>query len=359
MTIVTRPSDDRLLYCRDVFELFSRAFERLAGEVGEQLTEVDVTLGGRRVRVRVLGIELGRMVRAAFEPHPGRGAPSLEIRLWDESPDTGIDARVRLQCGLDESALRASVVTGVSESGRYVCTVAESWLGILDLEGARLVGCVLSRGNLSLTERARPLEWPLRFWLKSIGLPVLHAGLVARDGAGVLIAGPAGAGKSTVSLACVDGGLDYLADDKIGLEATPGGWVGHRVYRSILASVDMLDDFPHLRPHARRRDTDDQAKAILMVSELFPDRLAASCRIEAIVLPRLEAGLTEPRLRPARRAEAVTRMLPNCLPLYPTWSRHDFERLNDLVQSVPVYWLDLGGPPALLPALVERALPSG
>src|SRR5947207_3705526 len=51
------------------------------------------------------------------------------------------------------------------------------------------------------------LEWPLRFWLRHLGLPVLHAGLVAREGAGVLIAGPAGAGKSTVALACVDGGL--------------------------------------------------------------------------------------------------------------------------------------------------------
>jgi len=350
------PSAHRQLYCRDAFELFSEAFERMAHEFGEQLTEVDFVLAGRRVRARILGAELGRMFQEAFEFHPGVGEPALEIWLWDESPDTGIDSRIRLESGLDERALRASVVTGISESGRYVCNTAETWLNFLDLEQARIVGCVLSRAGLHIHERARPLEWPLRFWLRRVGLHMLHAGLVARDGAGVLIAGPAGAGKSTVALACVDGGLDYLADDKVGLETVgTGAYVGHRLYRSILASVDVLDRFPHLRSHAQRRDTDGEGKAILMVSELFPQRLAGSCRIEAIVLPRLDTGLLAPRLQLARRTEAVTRMLPNCLPLYPTWNRDDFGRLGSLVQSVPVFWLDVAGPPASLPALIERA----
>jgi hypothetical protein len=352
---MTTPSERSPLYCRDAFELFSVAFERMANEFGEQLTQADFALAGRRVRVRILGTELGRMFRTAFELRSDAGDPALEVWLWDESSDTGIDPKVRLECGLAEATLRASVVTGVSESGRYVCNVADSWLNFLDLERARIVGCVLSRAGMHIHERARPLEWPLRFWLRRLGLPVIHAGLVARDGAGVLIAGPAGAGKSTVALACIDGGLDYLADDKIGLETVEtGAYVGHRLYRSILASVDVLERFPHLRAHAQRRDTDDGGKAILMAAELFPRRVVESCRIEAIVLPRVDASLPAPRLRPARRAEAVTRMLPNCLPLYPTWNGDDFRRLSDLVQSVPVFWLEVGGPPAALPALIER-----
>jgi hypothetical protein len=353
---MTTPPAHPPLYCRDAFELFCVAFERMAHEFGEHLTEMDFALAGRRVHARILGAELGRMFQTAFEPYRGVGEPALEIWLWDESRDTGIDSRVRLESGLDEGALRASVVTGISESGRYVCNTAESWINFLDLERARIVGCVLSRAGLHIHERARPLEWPLRFWLRRLGLPMLHAGLVARDGAGVLIAGPAGAGKSTVALACVDGGLDYLADDKVGLEtAGTGTYIGHRLYRSILASVDVLDRFPHLRSHAQRRDTDGEGKAILMVSELFPRQLAGSCRIEAIVLPRLDPGSSAPRLHPARRTEAVTRMLPNCLPLYPTWNREDFGRLGSLVQSVPVFWLDVGGPPASLPALIDSA----
>jgi hypothetical protein len=345
------------LYCRDVFDLFSAAFERMSAEFGAELTELDFTLAGRRVRGRFLGAELAGMFREAFEPHPGGVDPALEIWLWDESPDTGLDARIRLESGLDERVVRASVVTGISRSGRLVCHTAESWLNVLDLDRARIVGCVLSRAGLHIHERARPLEWPLRFWLRGVGLPVLHAGLVSREGAGVLIAGPAGVGKSTTTLACVDGGLDFLADDKVGLEA--GGssaYVGHRLYRSILANVDVLDHFPHLGPRARRLATDDEGKAILMVSELFPDRLPRACRIEAIVLPRLDARSSVPRLRPARRAEAVTRMLPNCLPLYPTWDRDDFGRLGDLVQSVPVFWLDVGGAPASLPRLIESVV---
>jgi hypothetical protein len=49
------PSKDPPLYCRDAFELFSVAFERLAAEFAEPLTEVNFALAGRRVRARILG----------------------------------------------------------------------------------------------------------------------------------------------------------------------------------------------------------------------------------------------------------------------------------------------------------------
>ena len=52
---MTTPSEHPPLYCRDAFELFSVAFERMAAEFGEQLTEVDFALAGRRVRARILG----------------------------------------------------------------------------------------------------------------------------------------------------------------------------------------------------------------------------------------------------------------------------------------------------------------
>lgn len=329
----------------------------MCGTFGDELVTYDFSFAGCPVRGRFLGEELARLFRTAFEPHPGGGEPALEICLWDESADTGIDPRLRLACGLEESQLRSSVVTGISESGRYVCHMGESWLNFLDLERPVIVGCVFDRSRLHLHERARPLEWPLRFWLRSLGRRVLHAGLVARDGAGVLIGGPAGAGKSTLSLACLDAGFDFLSDDKIALEPlAPGVFVGHRLYRSILASVDMLRHFPHLAPHADRLETDALNKAILMASDLFPGRIATSSRIEALVLPRLDPQLPAPRLRTARRAEAMLRMLPNCLPLYPTWDRSDFRQLGDLLQAVPVHWLDVVGPPAQLPALVGGAL---
>ena len=173
----------------------------------------------------------------------------------------------------------------------------------------------------------------------------------------MLIGGPAGAGKSTLSLSCLNAGFDFLSDDKIGLElVSPGVFVGHRLYRSILASVDMLRHFPHLAPHADRLETDALNKAILMASELFPERIAASSRIEALLLPQLDPQLTEPRLRHARRAAAMQRMLPNCLPLYPTWDGSDFGQLGELLQAVPVHWLDVVGPPDQLPPLVGSAL---
>ena len=55
------------------------------------------------------------------------------------------------------------------------------------------------------------------------GLFHLHAGaLVAPDGRGILVAGPAGAGKSTLTLALLEAGCAYLGDDAVFLSARCG-----------------------------------------------------------------------------------------------------------------------------------------
>lgn len=346
------------LSCSELHKRLQQSFAQLSEAYPAQLSTYDFSIAGRRVVGRFVGAELARIFRTAFEPHAGDAPPALEICLWDETPDTGIDPRLGLSHRLNEQQLRQDVVTGTSVTGRYVCHIAESWLNILDLEQPALVGCVLDRSRFHLHERARPLEWPLRFWLRRIGLPVLHAGLVSHEGAGILIGGPAGAGKSTLALACLDAGFGFLSDDKIGLETVaPGVFVGHRLYRSILASVDVLQHFPQHRPHAHRLETDALNKAILMASDLFPDRIQASSPIAAVILPRRDVSHGEAKLVPARRVEAMTRMLPNCLPLYPTWDSSDIGRLSDLLRAVPVHWLEGTAPPTHLPQLVAQALP--
>jgi HPr kinase/phosphorylase len=63
---------------------------------------------------------------------------------------------------------------------------------------------------------------------------IVHATLVARDGAGVLLRGSSGAGKSDLALRLIGsgGGWRLVSDDQVELRAvqsgaTPGGVVGH------------------------------------------------------------------------------------------------------------------------------------
>jgi hypothetical protein len=67
----------------------------------------------------------------------------------------------------------------------------------------------------------------------------LHAGCVGRSGAGVLLVGATGAGKSTLTLECIRQGLDFLAEDSVLLEP-----------RSLRATG--ISSFLHLREDALR-----------------------------------------------------------------------------------------------------------
>jgi hypothetical protein len=63
---------------------------------------------------------------------------------------------------------------------------------------------------------------PLMEVMKRIGRFPLHAGCVARQGRGVLLAGTSGSGKSTLTAALVRDGWDFLSDDTVFLTREAG-----------------------------------------------------------------------------------------------------------------------------------------
>jgi len=59
------------------------------------------------------------------------------------------------------------------------------------------------------------------------GALCLHAAAVARDGDGVVLAGPSGVGKSTLAWELVEQGWDFLSDDIAVITREKSGWVIH------------------------------------------------------------------------------------------------------------------------------------
>lgn len=72
------------------------------------------------------------------------------------------------------------------------------------------------------------LEPVLAFLLRQRGVLVLHASAVDVGGRGVVVCGPAGAGKSSVAAALVAGGAALLSDDVVGLTLTGEQWWAQR-----------------------------------------------------------------------------------------------------------------------------------
>ncbi len=114
----------------------------------------------------------------------------------------------------------------------------------------------------------------------------LHASCAARRGDGVLILGPAGAGKSELVLRLMDRGWQLVADDQVELAAAPDG--------ALLASPPApLHGMLEVRGVGLFRDLPVEAPARLR-----------------LVLDLLPPGEVPPRLPEPRRFEAHGRALP-------------------------------------------------
>ena len=85
-------------------------------------------------------------------------------------------------------------------------------------------------GQLSIYERAAPLQTLFHWALREFGWQVVHAAGVGTEAGGVLLIGATGAGKSTTALSCLAGdGLRLLSDDKClaRLDPTPQAFAAY------------------------------------------------------------------------------------------------------------------------------------
>lgn len=133
----------------------------------------------------------------------------------------------------------------------------------------------------------------------------LHAGaLVAPDGSGILVAGHAGAGKSTLTLALLEAGCASLGDDAVFLSSRPGDpavlafprpfHVAPRTVEAFPRIAALLDDF---LPSGEKRRLDPR--------RAWPGRHRATMdRPSALLLPCI-TGAAATTVEPVGPAEAL------------------------------------------------------
>lgn len=320
------------------------AFATAAGS-GAVVRELTCVLAGRPARFRIAGDLLAERTLRPFahlSEIGERGEPAaLEIELWDED-ETGVACPLgEGPIGLGEERLAAGGALAASPDGRAVAFRYEDSFTVLDREAGRLVGCRRSGSQLSRGERSKPLVVLLSVWLHDRGAQLVHAALVARGGAGVLVPGVSGRGKSTTALACVVQGLDYLGDDFVGIEPVPGGFVGHSLYDTACLARDGLARFPGLAAHAVDDGFPGEEKPILFLSDRFPERLRRTVPIRAIVL--LDVGRPRTAVDRIGRPEALRELAASTLhTVVPRPGRAALALLGALVEQVPAWRLSLG-----------------
>jgi len=150
------------------------------------------------------------------------------------------------------------------------------------------------------------LEPVMRTVLCRLNLPAFHAAALVKAGETILLMGPKGAGKSTLSAALQRSGWSLLADDLVrvvcGDESIVRALPGLRRNKLRLDSLQALGHLPETAQERWARtlpgDFDEQWDEKLLLPALIPDDENSSFRIAAAVclLPR-SVSLGSPHIR--------------------------------------------------------------
>jgi hypothetical protein len=348
--MATPDPTDQILASDDVpFADLSRHFDQALGAGGGHT--FDLRIAGRRLRIRVVGDAWAQIVSRAMGHLQTRNDQGIP-------PDITIDAldiRASGLPGVSRPAFAPSappILMKTSADGRYIGEERHHGATWLSRSESRIVGFTECASRLNLDERARPFHKMLSAWLEDHGVQFIHSGLIREREKGILFVGNGGAGKSTSSISCLRAGMKYLGDDFIGLGVDEGRFVGYGLYASCLLNEHHLQRFPDLAALGLRPNHAHEHKCVLYLADAFADRICERSEIDAIALPRV-VDSESTTFRRASPADTLKAIAPTSVMYLTRPTRAAFERLVDLVQRTPGYWLELGRRVDLIPDAVH------
>jgi hypothetical protein len=332
-----------------------QAFATAAAAWPTHVCEASFRFAGRPVRLRVVGRELfGHIIKPfAHLRVDDSPSPELTVDVWD---DRLIGALPEPERADGQTLWREATLR--SGDDRFIAQQLPHTRSYLDRRCGRLVAGIAWHDAIFIYERSKPFARPLLTWYNDRGVQVIHAGLVARNGTGVLIAGKSGSGKSTSALVSIMAGLDYLSEDYVGLEtAADGTFVGHSVYSSVFLDTGHLERFGELASHVINGRPPQEEKSVVILSQVFPARLTRAATIQAIVFPLVGAA-GDARLRPMSKGAALLSLAPSSLLQIPNrqLGAAGFDALSRLVERLPCFQMLVGSDFASIPRCLDELI---
>jgi hypothetical protein len=311
--------------------------------------------GGESVRIRIVGRELAKHILAPFShlksDESAMVTPQLAIDLWDENK-----TNIRCQNRSGNGNSGWSQVTVTSYDKRFVANKLPNTLAYYDRQNRRIIGSIVWHDRVFIYERAKPLARLLLEWHNDINVQIIHAGFVSKDGQGILFAGKSGSGKSTTSVACICGGLNFLSEDYLGLKRhTDGSFTGYSLYNSVFLDTNHSARFQKMLPYIINGRPPHEKKSVIILSKVFPERLESLAPVRVVAIVRvLEKG--GQMIRAASKAEALMALGPSSLLQIPSRGMRAFEKLTEVVEQVPCYWLEVTGDLESIPHCAQELL---
>jgi hypothetical protein len=288
-------------------------------------------------------------------------------------PPTASDLRVSVFVGgpppvdLDRMPWGQGRLVYESEAGQILFVENEDLL-LLDSAGGR-AWARAGAGEVTMyaARAGGPSTWllshpfltiPLMEMLKRRSVFSVHAGAVADHDRALLLAGPSGAGKTTLTVALARCGLSFLGDDLTFVAATEA--VGRLLLLPFADEIDLLDDatyhFPELQSALAEHRPPGWPKHPLRIEDVLDVRLAGVSTPVAGVLLGERAETVAPRLEAVSAEVALLELAPNVLLTDPTSSQAHLDALGYLTRACQWYVLHAGSDLDLTAAAVASVL---
>lgn len=298
------------------------------------------------IRLRIAGAALAEatlLALAHLVTDDGTAPPDITLHLWDGAatdiwpprpPFTPEDYRRYGQRAVAHDGVRS--LMHAPASGQLFAYDRASRQGYFWAEDA---------GQLSIYERAAPVQTLFHWALQEFGWQIVHAAAVGTDAGGVLLIGNTGAGKSTTALSCLaQDGLRFLSDDKclVRLDPKPEAFA---LFSSAKIKGDMLPRLPHFRPLLAGWDDNYKAeKGLVFLHPTYAEHMVTSFPVNALLLPQVTHG-DEAVIRLAAAGDVFRQLGPSTVIWLPGAEAENYRFTAALARRLPCYRIELASDP--------------
>jgi len=240
-------------------------------------------------------------------------------------------------------------------STRYRSAFHWSELSVCVLDTAVSTGVywIMAREDLPYWTRSSPMRSLFHWLLAARGHHLVHAAAVGTENGAVLVVGKGGVGKSSIALASLLNGMDYIGDDYLVVTLDPEP-TACSLYSTAKLVPAQAKRFAALERLVSRSDPKDE-KAVIPLYPHFASQLVRSMPIRYVLTPRFGS-------------EAKTQFEP-CSPLvlqraaiFTTMSQlphagiETYRFIDRLIESVPSGRIVLGHDVLAVPGAIRELL---
>ena len=240
-----------------------------------------------------------------------------------------------------------AVTRTVWDSKAGVAIVSDESRGIWhlhDLSTRTGLYWVGAAARLPAWEYGSPLRHHIHWGALAIGHAMLHSAVVGENGVGVMLAGPGGSGKSTLTAAAISAGMQTTGDDIVLVSQSGAGWRSHALFDTMKLTGMAETLFSGLAAQAVNRDRRPEEKALIPISTTIKDALVPQIAVKALVSCKL-TGEDASIIRPASRFELIRALSPSTSKILRTGHNEIFQQAASLSRSLPCHEFLIGNDP--------------